>query len=272
MGAFFALGRLDVASVLGLVALVIGNTCLLAHVFVLNDWAGIEGDDKDPHRATRTFRAKGASRNEILALSLTLLACSLALFCFLGVASLGFAVLIVALSAAYSAPGLHAKGAPLVNSGLHLAGGTAHFLLGYVAFAPFAWNGFAIGCYFGLVFAAGHLTHEARDYRGDLMNGIRTNAVAFGQKPTLLASLALFSAAYALLVGLALTDVVPMVMASVALIFPLHLLAVWQALRSPLGYEDLRLLQARYRLIHAAIGLLMAGSILPWQAATAMIR
>jgi len=41
------------------------------------------------------------------------------------------------------------------------------------------------------------------DYEGDLLNGIRTSAVVFGCRRTFLASLFTFTAAYAILAGLA---------------------------------------------------------------------
>ena len=43
-------------------------------------------------------------------------------------------------------------------------------------------RGLAIGTYFGLTFAAGHLTQEVRDYHADVHNGIRTNAAVFGPR------------------------------------------------------------------------------------------
>jgi hypothetical protein len=37
---------------------------------------------------------------------------------------------------------------------------------------------FAIATFFGLTFAAGHLTQEIGDYQGDVLNAIKTNVVA----------------------------------------------------------------------------------------------
>lgn len=266
LGACFAMGSFTPGTLLTLAILVAGNVCLVAHVFVLNDWAGIEGDLKDPNRAARTFLAQGARRAEVLRLALALLALALLLFALIGAAAVAIALGIAALSALYSVPAIHGKGRPVFSSALHLLGGTLHGLLGYAAFAPVSARGIAIGCYFGLVFAAGHLTHEARDHDGDALNGIRTNAVAFGRRRGVLASLALFTLAYALLVALALAGVVPLVLAGAALLYPLHLLATLQALRSGLDYDGLRRLQDRYRRIHAVIGLVMLVTVPPWLA------
>ena len=74
------------------------------------------------------------------------------------------------------------KGHPVFGSLLHFIGAILQFLLGYATFAAVDARSIAIGCFFGLVFAAGHCTHEARDYEGDLINAIPTKAVAFGRR------------------------------------------------------------------------------------------
>jgi 4-hydroxybenzoate polyprenyltransferase len=257
IGAIFSIGALTTASIFKAAVLAVGSVCLVAHVFVLNDWSGIRGDLKDPNRAMRTFPAKGASRTEVGFLTIALLVLSLLLLGLLGPATLGIAIAIVSLSALYSAPVFHVKGLPIFNSLLHLAGGTLHFLLGYTTFAAVDVRGVAIGCFFALVFTAGHLTHEARDYEGDLLNGFQTNAVAFGKAKTFLAGLVLFTGAYALLTTLAAYGAVPHVLVLAAILYPVHLFASLQAMRAGLTFASLRRLQKCYRLLYAIIGIMM---------------
>lgn len=264
LGALFAMREFTLPGLLTMAALIAGNLCLVAHVFVVNDWAGIEGDHLDPNRAAWTFRARGVRRTEVACLGIALLVLALLLFSTVSATALAIAAAIVGLSALYSAPGIHGKGKPGLSSALHLAGGTLHFLLGYSAFSSLSGQGIAIGCYFGIVFAAGHLTHEARDYDSDLLNGIRTHAVAFGRRQAVLASLALFTLAYALLTGLALSRVVPVPLALAVLLYPLHLFASLRAIRSGLDFGSLRRLQDCYRRIHAVIGLAMLATAAPW--------
>lgn len=265
LGACFAVPNIDLAALTEIMMLMVGNLCLVAHVFVLNDWAGIDGDLRDPNRASSTFLAQGVRRSDFGALALALLALSLLLFALVSAAACLIAVAIAGLSALYSHPSVHGKGRNLFGSALHLSGGTLHFLLGVAAFPPLSWPSVALGCYFGLVFAAGHLTHEARDYDSDLLNGIRTNAVAFGRSRVVRASLALFTLAYALLAALALAGFAPRVLAAATLLYPLHLHATLQAFRHGLGFDALRRLQQRYRRIHVVIGLAMLATALPWQ-------
>ena len=264
LGALLASQGFTLAGLLTLAVMILGNTCLVAHVFVLNDLAGGEGDLKDRRRAPRIYLAKGVSRTAMGWLSFGLLVLALLLFSAVNTAAVAFGLLIAALSALYSAPGIHLKGKPLFGTALHLVGGAGHFLLGYMAFAPFSWLGIAVACYFGLVFAAGHLAHEVRDHETDLLNGIRTNAVAFGQKQGFAASVALFTLAYVVLTGLSLVGGVPKLMMGAALFLPLHLFVAWRAFQADLSASSLRRMQRCYREIHAVIGLAMVAAVLPW--------
>jgi len=232
----------------------VASCCLVAHVYALNDWSGIHGDLRDANRAARTFPAKGVSRTELGVLAAALLASSLLLFAFVGKPALVLALAIAGLSALYSMPLFPMKGVPIFNSLLHLAGGALHFLLGYAAFALPDARGVAIGCFFALVFTAGHLTHEARDCEGDRLNGIRTNAVAFGRKQNFLAGLALFTAAYALLIALAAGGALPRVLILAAVLYPVHVFVSLRALRTGLNFESLSRLQRYYRILYALIG------------------
>lgn len=264
LGACLAMIDISAATLLDCAGLIAGNLCLVAHVFVLNDWAGIQGDLKDPHRATRNFVAQGESAARMAYLASALLIASLLIFALIGQTVVIIALAIAALSALYSLPGIHGKGVPLLSSLLHLVGGTLHFLLGYTALSTMSWHGAAIGCYFGLVFAAGHLTHEARDHGSDRLNGIRTNAVAFGQKKAFIAGMALFALAYAMLPALALLGLVPKVLSWAVVLYLFHLGAAWRTLKNGLTYRGIRELQTVYRNIHIVIGMVMSATAVPW--------
>jgi 4-hydroxybenzoate polyprenyltransferase len=142
-------------------------------------------------------------------------------------------------------------------------GGVLHFLLGYAAFSAVDERGVAIGCFFAFVFTAGLLMHEARGYEGDFMNGIRTNAVAFGKRRSFIAGLVFFTAAYALLATLAALGVVPRVLLLAAMLYPLHLWMSLRALHARLTLESLCRLQKSYRLIFAGIGVTMIAAVVP---------
>lgn len=257
LGAAFAIQHPTAADVVPLLVLLAANVCLMAHVFLLNDWSGLTADLADPNKAADVFTARGVSRQEIGGLTAGLLILSLVLFSRLGPDTLCLALAIATLSALYSLPGLDWKGRPLLNSVAHLAGGTLHFLLGYSLGEGIDGRGLALAAFFALTFAAGHLTQEIRDHQGDVLNVIRTNAVVFGQRRTFAASLALFTLAYALLVLLALQGTLPRPLAALAVLYPLHLRWSLQTLAGGLSYASVSRLQARYRALYALIGLAM---------------
>jgi 4-hydroxybenzoate polyprenyltransferase len=262
MGAIMSLGALTVHDCIRAAIFGAGSLCLVGHVFVMNDWAGIEGDLQDPNRAARTFASKGVSRTAVGFLATVLLSMTLLLFSLLGPISLALAIAIIGLSTLYSAPAIHMKGRPVLGTSLHLVGGTLHFLLGYATFSAVDAHSIGIGCFFGLIFAAGHVMHETRGYEGDRLNGIRTNAVAFGKAKSFVAGLVLFTAAYALLVALALFGLLPRLLVLVVVLYPVHLHASLRAVRTDLSFEGLLRYQKCYRLLYALIGIMLVGPTL----------
>jgi 4-hydroxybenzoate polyprenyltransferase len=261
LGAAFAI-RHPAAKHLGpLAILILANICLVAHIFMLNDWSGLTGDLADPNKAAGVFTARGVGRKEIGGLAAGLLALSLLLFSRLGPGTLCLALAIAALSALYSLPRFNWKGRPLLSSAAHLAGGALHFLLGYSLGNAVDRRGLATAAFFALTFTAGHLTQEIRDHQGDVLNAIRTNAVAFGQRRTFAASLALFTLAHALLLLLALQGTLPRPLALLVALYPLHLRWSLKTLAEGLTYASVRRLQARYRALYAVVGLAMVAAL-----------
>ncbi len=263
LGALFSMDAIAGVQMLDLLVLAMASSCLVAHVFVLNDWAGSSGDLRDPNRAAQVFTANGISRRAAGVLCVFLLAVSLLLLMPFGQTVVAIAAALAILSALYSAPWSGLKGVPLASSLLHVAGGLLHFLLGYSLFHRLDARSLEIGSFFALTFAAGHLTHEARDCGSDELNGIRTNAVKFGQAWSFAAGFVLFAVADVLLFVLAVRGIVPSLLMGIAAIFPFHL---WWTLRtycSGLTFENIRWLQARYRMLYAIVGVLMGLAMSP---------
>jgi len=194
-------------------------------------------------------------------LAVGLLVVSLLLFSSLGRSVFAVAVGIAALSAVYSLPPFNWKGRPLLSSAAHVAGGVLHFLLGYSLGGTIDPRGVAIGIFFGVTFAAGHLTQELRDYQADVLNTIRTNAVIFGPRRTMIASLTLFTLSQMLLLVLAVRGTVPRTLAATILLYPLHLRWSLQALAGALTPSSIARLQAHYRALYAVIGLAMMAAL-----------
>jgi 4-hydroxybenzoate polyprenyltransferase len=261
LGVAFASRHLTVQPIGALAILTIANVCLVAHVFVLNDLANVAADRIDPARAASVFTARGVAPREMSGLGIGLLLVSLMLFGRLGPGVFGAAVGIAALSALYSLPPFNWKGRPFLSSVAHVAGGALHFLLGYCLLATIDGRGVVIATFFGVTFAAGHLTQELRDYEADVLNGIRTNAVSFGRRRTLIASLALFTISQFVLFVLAVQGTVPRALAGLVLLYPFHLRWSLQALSEGLTPASITGLQARYRGLYAIIGVAMVTTL-----------
>jgi 4-hydroxybenzoate polyprenyltransferase len=263
MGVAFSLKALTSHAIGDLVLFVVASFLLVAHIFSFNDWAGASTDRNDPNRSPRVFSTKGVAPRDVLFLSALLLALSLLLFAHLSRQTLLLAIAIAALGVFYSHPRFNGKGTPIISSCPHLVGGVLHFLLGYSLFSPVDHSGILIGLFFALTFTAGHLNQEVRDYDGDRLNGVHTNAVAFGKTPAFLAGLAVFTLAYTDLFLLAGMGVVPAALAIMPLVlYPLHVAWSVRTVRAGLSFTNVSRFQDRYRMLYAVIGLGMGLALL----------
>jgi 4-hydroxybenzoate polyprenyltransferase len=243
--------------VLRLGLLLTGSLALTAHVFVFNDWAGHGSDIRDPRRTALVFGRRGISKRQVARLAIALLIIANVAFAVVGRPAMMLGAAIATLSLLYSCSSNFGKSTPIVASINHLLGGALHFLLGYTVYHAMDASVLAISLFFGLVFAGGHLNQAVRDYEGDLLNGIRTSAVVFGCRRTFIASLCVFTAAYALLAVLANLGIVPRLLLWSTLVWLLHVAWSLRALRRGLGFETALWMQRRYRLLFAFIGLAM---------------
>jgi len=263
LGAAFALKEITVESAVSVLLLALAGFLLVAHIFTFNDWAGIASDSNDPNKSANVFSTRGITPRGVLLLSAGLLAASLLVFALLPGRTFLVAVAIAALGLLYSHPSINAKGLPLVSSSPHLVGGTLHFLLGYSLFGGIDSRGILIAFFFALTFTAGHLNQEVRDYEGDRLNGVLTNAVAFGRTAAFVAGFLGFTLAYGDLVVLAHAGLVPAPLGTVPLVlYPLHVFWSARTLRAGLSFENVSRFQSRYRMLYALIGLTMVVTLL----------
>jgi 4-hydroxybenzoate polyprenyltransferase len=243
--------------------LLAGSVALTAHVFVFNDWAGQNSDVNDPQRAALVFGQRGITSRQVASLTVALLVAAMLLLAIVGARAVLFGAAIAALSLLYSGSSSWGKGTPIIASLLHFVGGTLHFLLGYTVSHAVGGRGTAIGIFFGLVFAAGHLNQEVRDYDADLLNGIRTNAVVFGRRRTFVSSFLAFTGAYAMLVVLVSLGILARPLVWSALLWPWQAVCSVRALQSGLGFDAARWMQRQYRVLFALLGLAMVLSTPP---------
>ncbi len=262
LGAAFAIRRPTPEHVGPLAILAIANVCLVAHIFMINDWSDLTTDLTDPNKAASVFTTRGVGQREIGGLTISLLVLSLMLFSVLGTTAVCLALAIAALSALYSLSPFKWKARPPLNSAAHVIGGTLHFLLGYSLLGhAIDGRGLVTATFFGLTFAAGHLTQEIRDHHGDRRNDIRTNAVRFGQPRTFAASLALFTLAHIVLLVVAVQGIVPRPLAALVVLYPIHLRWSLETLDAGLTYASICRLQTRYRALYTIVGVAMVAAL-----------
>jgi len=116
---------------------------------------------------------------------------SLCLFIFLSSPWIFFIFLFGFL---YSAPGIYFKGKPFFPLLLHFFGGTLYFLFGYTPFSSVDLSSFFLAIMCGLLFSAGNLTQELRDYDVDTVGKLHTTAIYLGKRGTyILSAILLFS-------------------------------------------------------------------------------
>jgi 4-hydroxybenzoate polyprenyltransferase len=239
-----------------LVLLLIGSTALTAHAFLFNDWAEYTSDTRDLRRARLSVDGSSIGRAQIARVAIVLLILSGMALAAVGTSAVLVGAGIAALSILYSFSRL-GKSTPIAASLDHLIGGALLFLLGYSVGRAVDATGIVLSLVFGLVFAAGHLNQEVRDYEFDLINGIGTVAVRFGCRRGFLASFCLFTTAYLLIVALAALDVLPKILFACAVLWLLQARWSLQAVRRGLGSKTALWIQDRYRLLFALVGLAM---------------
>jgi 4-hydroxybenzoate polyprenyltransferase len=262
LGMAFAVREITPEKALSMLLCALASSFLVAHVFSFNDWAGIALDSNDPNKSADVFVTRGISRHGVAVLSLGLLAASLFLLALLPLQTLLLGIAIAALGALYSHPAFDAKGTPVLSSLPHLVGGALHFLLGYSVFGGIDGRGTLIALFFALTFTAGHLNQEVRDYDGDRLNGIRTNAVVFGKTSAFVAGFVLFTVAYADLFFLAYRGIVPAALAVLPVVlYPVHVFWSVTTLRSRLTFASVSRFQNRYRMLYAVIGAAMFAAL-----------
>ena len=237
--------------------LLLGSLALTAHVFIFNDWAGHVGDLRDPRRVTLVFDRRGLDHRHVTQIAAALLILAFAAFAAIGTRTILLGAGIATLSLLYSGSPKFGKTTPIAASFNHLLGGILHFFLGYTLCHALDARGVLLSLFFGFVFAAGHLNQEIRDYEVDRLNEIRTSAVVFGCRRTFLASLCLFTAAYAIVFSLAALGILPRLLLWSVVAWLLHVAWSLQALRRGLRFEDAIWMQRRYRLLFAFIGMAM---------------
>ena len=266
LGAIFALPQVNWVSCGRLAIFSIFNSFLLVHIYLINDWSDARLNPAEPRqrKIQALKRPEIINERQILGLAMLLLALSLIGFYFLSPVIFDLTAVIALLTMFYSHPRINGKGIPVLSTLIHLAFAILYFLAGWTLYRPLSPPAAALGLYFGLVLSAGHFSNEIEDFQSDSQAGIRTNAIAFGQRPVFRLGLALFLLSSLYLLGLAVAGWVDQGFAwiggtlTLAWIIQIVRYRRWQA------GDPIHTFRDSYRMVYALVSLAMLALLL-WE-------
>jgi len=154
-----------------------GAFFLLWFAFLFNNW---QDQPAEPQNSAPAGRLEFSPQtNRLLVLVAAVI--SVGLYAATGKVGVWLSALAaLALAFFYSWRRLPAKQLPLLGTLLHLLVAGLVFAAGWMAAADFSWRAVLAGLFPGLLFAAGHLHHEALDFEKDQRSGVLTQAVRYG--------------------------------------------------------------------------------------------
>jgi len=197
-GAVLAMPDLSLLNIIRLAVFNLFNIIFVTHVFIYNDWCDAKINPSEPdHRTRHALKRRVLSDREILGVNAALLVVSLIGFGLLSIRLLVLVLVIEAVTYFYSQQRVNLKGIPVISLFVHFITSFFYVLAGWILFREFAIPGFFISAFMGLVMVAGHFFNEIDDFEQDLAVGIRTNAVAFGQRSSFHAGMLAFIASSA---------------------------------------------------------------------------
>lgn len=137
-------------------------------------------------------------------------------------------------------------------------------MAGWALLQPLSWPAAAIGLFLGMVRAAGHPANEIEDFPNDSRAGIRTNAIAFGQRPVFRLGLALFLLSSLYLTALAWKGWTPKGMVWIGVALSLLWLIQTYRYRHWKGGDPIRSFRRFYRFVYALASFIIL-SLLLWE-------
>ncbi len=191
IGALFAAPEITPEVAVRGAVFLLGVTALCLAIYSINSWLGFTGDRGNP----RMEYLKSTSVRVYVIASVVWTVLALVVLTALDTRLLFAGCVSLVMWTAYSFPRIGLKGVPLAGTAVHVVMQILHFHMGYLLFETISWNSFAISIYFALVFAGGHLNHEAMDHESDERTGVYTGSAFFGRRYAVLGSFATFSAA-----------------------------------------------------------------------------
>ncbi len=180
LGSLFGMKSITANSILFLTLSYAATIVYFIHLYLLNDWADFEDDKLDPTKQHRISQHMGKSQTLIYSIISGLVFLSLTIYLGNWIIIVGVVLLIA--SFVYSFPGIRLKAVPIASYPVHIVFATGYFLIGYLVFN----NSIAIialfSLFFSLVYIAGEINQELRDFEYDTRTKVMTTPHFIGKK------------------------------------------------------------------------------------------
>jgi len=231
----------------------------LFHAYAFNDWSHYHFDVCDRHKGDHPLLKKRMTLNETLSFSILTFGAGLIVYlAALPMRSLFICLSLVFLCILYSNRFTLLKNVPFVSTSIHVVSGSLFFNLGWSTVRTPSTASWLAGLFFGLLYGAGHLSHESIDFEGDRRARLRTTPGVFGLRPVFAASAVGVTLASALMAvlgfgGVVYTSAVAVIFLAAWLAYILAFSRIWPG---DLGYADLSRFRTVYRRIYSAAGIL----------------
>ena len=260
LGLLWTLPDLGTANIVRAILLLVAIFLFFTHVYTFNDWSGFLLDKSDLNKHLRPLVSGKISQREAITLSMCLLVLAAVILFFLSKIIFYLFVFDVVLWIVYAHPAISIKSKPLLPSLIHFIAGIIHFLFGYILFSGIITvNGILIGIFFGLVFSAGHLNHEIKDYSFDKESLLMTSAIKFGKEPMFFTSFVIITLSSLYFYVLTVYKILPeSLYMGLFCIYPFYCYCFYQTYKNGRDYNSMRKFRSRYRILYFLAGIYMA--------------
>lgn len=254
LGVLFSVTSLTVEVIFKMGLLVIAVMGCGCSVIIFNDIWGKDTDKYDERKSSPLLSGE-ASSEQLNLISFAFLAVGFSTCIFFPMRTLISGAALAAILNIYSHPYLFLKGKPGMSSLAHFISGMLLFLVGYSIFKHIDLSSVLISIYFGIIFTAGHMNHEIKDYTGDRKAGVMTNAVRFGRKNMLISSFVLFSLSTFYFYILGLLSVIPEVISVIPFIlYPSYCVSFFRTYKRGMTFKNMCRFRRQYRIMYGIIG------------------
>ena len=235
-----------------LVLVLLGYYCFFLHLYYFNDFCHLSTDRPDREKMKRSV----FHLPPYLILTLSIISGMIVIGSSLYLHTLPIAGGMLALSLTYSSNITKGKSIPFLPYIIHFIAGNLYFLWGYLVYGRDLRYALTIGTFFAIVYVAGQINHELKDYDQDLEENIRTTPHILGRKLSFWISFVLFMLSYVyvfLLYFRNIVGILPLPFLGPAIIF--HVIFAFRVRKNKFTRKSHKNYKRVYQIIYTILGI-----------------